>query len=54
MPGFTMPDPTQLTTDGRRVLVVPNAGWEMALKGQTSRGAGAPIIAFPVSALCQE
>jgi hypothetical protein len=52
VPGFTMPDPTQLATHGRRVLVVPNAGWEMALKGQTSREAGAAIIAFPVSELC--
>lgn len=53
VPGFTMPDPTQLATDGKRVLVVPNAGWEMALKGQSSRAAGAPIIAFPLSELCQ-
>lgn len=53
MPGFTMPDPTQLATDGKRILIVPNAGWEMAMKGQSSRAAGAPIVAFPFSALCR-
>jgi sugar lactone lactonase YvrE len=53
VPGFTMPDPTQLATDGKRILIVPNAGWEMAMKGQSSRAAGAPIVAFPFSALCR-
>ena len=52
VPGFTMPDPTQLASDGERVLIVSNAGWEMALKGQSVRSDGAPIIAFPLSALC--
>lgn len=52
VPGFTMPDPTQLASDGKRILVVPNAGWEMALKGQSTRVDGAPIIAFPYSTLC--
>jgi len=52
VPGFTMPDPTQLASDGERVLIVSNAGWEMALDGQSTRSNGAPIIAFPLSALC--
>jgi hypothetical protein len=52
VPGFTMPDPTQLASDGKRVFLVPNAGWEIALKGQASRADGVRIIAFPYSALC--
>lgn len=51
-PGFTMPDPTQLASDGERVVVVPNAGWEMALRGQSTRPKGVPIVAFPLSSLC--
>jgi hypothetical protein len=50
--GYTMPDPTQLTSDGKRLLVVPNAGWEGAMKGETGRAAGAPIVAFPLKAVC--
>jgi len=52
VPGFTMPDPTQLATDGKRVLFVPNAGWEMATKGEASRSVGAPIMALPFASLC--
>jgi len=51
--GFTMPDPTQLASDGNRILIVPNSGWEPALKGQANRSEGAPVISFPLSALCQ-
>ena len=50
--GFTMPDPTQLASDGQRLLIVPNSGWEPAMKGQASRAAGAPIISFPLAAAC--
>ena len=50
--GHTMPDPTQVTTDGKRLLAVPNAGWEMAMKGPGPRSQGAPIISFPLSAVC--
>jgi len=50
--GYTMPDPTQVASDGKRLLVVPNAGWEGAMKGETARSAGAPIIAFPLAAVC--
>jgi hypothetical protein len=52
VPGLTLPDPTQLASDGKRVLIVSNSGWELALKGQAVRGTGAPIIALPISALC--
>jgi DNA-binding beta-propeller fold protein YncE len=50
--GYTMPDPTQVASDGKRLLVVPNAGWEGAMKGETARSGGAPIIAFPLAAVC--
>ena len=50
--GYTMPDPTQLASDGKRLLVVPNAGWEAAMKGETARTAGATIIAFPLAPVC--
>jgi hypothetical protein len=45
-------DPTQVASDGKRLLVVPNAGWEGAMKGETTRAAGAPIHAFPLAAVC--
>jgi hypothetical protein len=50
--GFTMADPTQLASDGKRVLIVPDSGWELAMKGQSSRASGAPIVVLPLSALC--
>ena len=50
--GFTMKDPTQLASDGKRLLIVPNSGWEPAIKGEMSRAEGAPIIAFPLAAIC--
>ena len=48
---LTLPDPTQLTIQGDKVLVVANAGWEGAMKG-TERTAGTPIIALPKDAVC--
>jgi hypothetical protein len=53
VPGFTMPDPTQLASDGDRVLIVPNSGWEPAMKGQATRAAGAPIVALRVPEVCR-
>ena len=50
--GHSMPDPTQLASDGTRLLVVPDAGWTPASKGETARAAGAPILAFPLAAVC--
>lgn len=45
--GAPLVDPTQLATDGKRLLVVGNAGWELAMKGQP-RSEGAPILTIPV------
>ena len=50
--GHSMPDPTQVATDGKRLLVVPDAGWTPASKGETTRAAGAPILSFPLAAVC--
>ena len=49
---YATTDPTQVASDGKRLLVVPNAGWEGAMKGETRRATGAPIHAFPLSAVC--
>lgn len=50
--GHSMPDPTQVASDGKRLLVVPDAGWTAALKGDAPRTEGAPILSFPMSAVC--
>lgn len=50
--GYATVDPTQVASDGKRIYIVPNAGWEAAMKGETSRAEGAPIHAFPVAAVC--
>ena len=50
--GHSMPDPTQIASDGKRLLVVSNAGWEAAMKGDAPRTVGAPILSFPLSAIC--
>lgn len=50
--GFTMPDPTQIAFDGKRLLIVANAGWEAAAKGPGTRTDGAPIVAIPLGEDC--
>lgn len=50
--GLRLPDPTQLTFDGKRLLVVSDAGWELAAK-DTPRTSGAPIVAIPLSKDCK-
>ena len=49
--GLELPDPTQLTFDGKSLLVVANSGWEGAMKG-TPRAEGAPIVAIPLGKDC--
>ena len=48
---FTLPDPTQLTISGDRVLIVANSGWEGALK-DAERIEGTPIVALPKDLVC--
>ena len=50
--GLELPDPTQLAFDGKRLLIVANAGWEGAMKG-TPRTEGAPILAIPLAKDCK-
>ena len=50
--GLTLTDPTQIAVDGKRVLVVSDAGWERIAKGEIRR-TGAQILALPVSRDCQ-
>lgn len=51
--GFGLPDPTQISFDGKRLLVVANAGWEAASQLDGGRRAGAPIVAIPLPAACR-
>ena len=51
--GLELPDPTQIAFDGKRLLVVANAGWEAAGKADSVRSEGAPILAIPVDANCR-
>ena len=53
LPGLRLPDPTQIAFDGKRLLIVAEAGWEAAGKGAMVRAKGAPIIAIPLSKGCQ-
>jgi hypothetical protein len=50
--GLRLPDPTQIAFDGKRLLVVADSGWELALKGET-RTRGAPILAIPLGWDCK-
>lgn len=50
---LTFPDPTQIAFDGKRLLVVADAGWEPASKGVTSRSKGATIVAIPLDGDCK-
>jgi sugar lactone lactonase YvrE len=46
--GPPLTDPTQLTVDGARLLVVADAGWPAATKGDATPREPAPIVAFGV------
>ena len=50
---MSFPDPTQIAFDGKRLLVVANAGWEAAMKGATTRAEGVPIVAIPLGPDCK-
>ena len=50
--GLQLPDPTQVAFDGKRLLIVAESGWELALKG-TQRVNGAPILAIPLGQDCK-
>jgi DNA-binding beta-propeller fold protein YncE len=48
----TLPDPTQLAYDGKRLLIVADSGWATLDKPGFVRTAGATVIAVPLSEDC--
>jgi hypothetical protein len=50
---LTLPDPTQIAFDGKRLLIVADSGWASVEKPDYVRTAGAPIIAIPLGADCK-
>lgn len=46
-------DPTQLTYDGKRMLIVVDSGWATIDKPESSRVSGAQILAVPLSKDCK-
>jgi DNA-binding beta-propeller fold protein YncE len=49
----TLPDPTQIAFDGKRLLIVADSGWATLDKADFVRTQGAPIVAVPLSKDCQ-
>jgi len=49
----TLPDPTQVTYDGTRLLIVADSGWASVDKPDVPRKTGTPIIAVPLSSDCR-
>jgi len=49
----TLPDPTQIAYDGKRLLIVADSGWATLDKADFVRTQGAPIVAVPLSKDCQ-
>ena len=48
----TLPDPTQLAYDGKRLLIVADSGWATLDKPGFVRTAGATVMAVPLSEDC--
>jgi hypothetical protein len=48
-----LPDPTQITFDGKRLLIVADSGWATLDKPDFVRTSGAPILAVPLSDDCK-
>ena len=47
------PDPTQIASDGKRLLIVADSGWATLGKPDFKRVEGAPIVAVPLSEDCR-
>jgi DNA-binding beta-propeller fold protein YncE len=45
-------DPTQIASDGKRLLIVENSGWADIEKSSAAREAGARIVAIPLRPGC--
>jgi len=50
---LALPDPTQIAFDGKRLLIVADAGWATLDKPGFVRTEGTPIIAIPLSRACR-
>lgn len=50
---FSLPDPTQIAFDGKRLLIVADSGWATLDKAGFVRTVGTPIIAVPVGPDCE-
>jgi sugar lactone lactonase YvrE len=48
----TLPDPTQVAYDGKRLLIVADSGWATIDKPDFKRTSGAPVIAVPLKSDC--
>lgn len=53
VPGLSLPDPTQIAYDGKRLLVVADSGWATVDKPDFKRTSGTPILAIPLSDDCK-
>jgi sugar lactone lactonase YvrE len=51
--GLSLPDPTQIAYDGKRLLVVADSGWATVDKPDFKRTTGTPILAIPLSDDCK-
>ena len=49
----TLPDPTQIAFDGKRLLIVADSGWASLDKPGFTRTDGAAIVALPLSEDCR-
>lgn len=49
----TLPDPTQVAFDGKRLLIVADSGWATLDKPNFKRTEGTPIIAVPLGPDCK-
>jgi hypothetical protein len=49
----TLPDPTQVAFDGKRLLIVADSGWATLDKPDFKRTRGTPILAVPLGADCK-
>ena len=51
--GLTLPDPTQIAFDGKRLLIVADSGWATLDHAGFARSEGTPIVAIPLSKNCK-
>jgi hypothetical protein len=49
----SLPDPTQIAFDGKRLLIVANSGWAAVDKPEVPRTVGTHILAIPLSSDCR-